>query len=372
MPIETNRLKLPLPLGNESVSRVGINAIFEKIDEGVATREDVEELRQLVNQMDIPDASLTQKGQVQLSSKTDGDREEVAATEKAVGLAFQSGVERKAEVVAALNSIGVTASTSETWAQLIPKIKTVIRATGNATGAQVLSGATFSNTSANGLTGTMANRGAGGTVTPGTANQTKAAGYYSSAITVMGDADLVAENILKGINIFGVAGTLVPGLLQQFASSIGVNGTTNGASVKNTVADIPTNKVTIFSSSTGMVLEAMTGNSSLSSDNTTFSGLTIVDAANSAVSVGQAYSSGSGQSVLTYILTLVIEPANRRYRYSYYTQTDRTIRNSGWTNMQAGQDMNTLKLIHTAVVSGTNSYLSRSLINFPDTYMTQV
>lgn len=61
MPIETNRLKLPLPLGNESVSRVGINAIFEKIDEGVATRDEVEELRQSVNEMDIPDASLTQK-----------------------------------------------------------------------------------------------------------------------------------------------------------------------------------------------------------------------------------------------------------------------------------------------------------------------
>lgn len=85
MPIETNRLKLPLPLGNESVSRVGINAIFEKIDEGVATREEVEVIRELVNEIDIPDASLTQKGKVQLSSKTNGDREDVASTEKALG-----------------------------------------------------------------------------------------------------------------------------------------------------------------------------------------------------------------------------------------------------------------------------------------------
>ncbi|WP_458123348.1 tail fiber protein [Paenibacillus sp. Z3-2] len=91
MPIETKRLKLPLPLGNESVSRVGINTIFEKIDEGVATREDVEELRQLVNEMDIPDASLTQKGKVQLSSKTDGMSESVAATEKAVKGAYDRG-----------------------------------------------------------------------------------------------------------------------------------------------------------------------------------------------------------------------------------------------------------------------------------------
>ncbi|WP_427050354.1 tail fiber protein [Paenibacillus sp. TC-CSREp1] len=88
MPIETNRLKLPLPLGNESVSRVGINNIFEKIDEGVATREEVEELRQSVSEIDIPDASLTEKGKVQLSNKINGNREDVAATEKAVSIAL--------------------------------------------------------------------------------------------------------------------------------------------------------------------------------------------------------------------------------------------------------------------------------------------
>ncbi|WP_340388517.1 phage tail protein [Paenibacillus sp. FSL E2-0151] len=154
MPIETNRLKLPLPLGNESVSRVGINNIFEKIDEGVATREEVEELRQSVSEMDIPNASLTEKGKVQLSSKTNGDREDVAATEKAVGLAFQAGVERKAEVVAALNSIGVSASTSETWASLTSKVSKVIRATGNAVPADVLAGKTFSNNNGSNLVGT--------------------------------------------------------------------------------------------------------------------------------------------------------------------------------------------------------------------------
>ncbi|MDK8191540.1 phage tail protein [Paenibacillus sp. UMB7766-LJ446] len=84
MPQETDRLKLPLPLGNENVTRESINGIFEKIDAGVATQADLDTLREAVSKMDIPDASLTQKGKVQLSSKTDSSSETVAATEKAV------------------------------------------------------------------------------------------------------------------------------------------------------------------------------------------------------------------------------------------------------------------------------------------------
>ncbi|MCM3204404.1 pyocin knob domain-containing protein [Paenibacillus illinoisensis] len=84
MPQETDRLKLPLPLGNENVTRESINGIFEKIDAGVATQADLDTLREAVSKMDIPDASLTQKGKVQLSSKTDGTSEAVAATEKSV------------------------------------------------------------------------------------------------------------------------------------------------------------------------------------------------------------------------------------------------------------------------------------------------
>ncbi|MDT9721388.1 hypothetical protein QVE09_21025 [Paenibacillus sp. ClWae2A] len=41
MPKETDRLKLPLPLGNENVTRESINRIFEMIDAGVATRESI-------------------------------------------------------------------------------------------------------------------------------------------------------------------------------------------------------------------------------------------------------------------------------------------------------------------------------------------
>ena len=48
---------------------------------------------------------------------------------------------------------------------------------------------------------------AAATITPGTTNQTIAAGtYLSGAQTIAGDADLVSANIKAGANIFGVAG----------------------------------------------------------------------------------------------------------------------------------------------------------------------
>jgi len=46
------------------------------------------------------------------------------------------------------------------------------------------------------------------TITPGTTNQTIAAGkYLTGAQTIAGDSNLVAANIAEGITIFGVVGT---------------------------------------------------------------------------------------------------------------------------------------------------------------------
>lgn len=46
------------------------------------------------------------------------------------------------------------------------------------------------------------------TITPGTSNKTIASGrYLTGTQTIAGDADLVASNIKKGVNIFGVAGS---------------------------------------------------------------------------------------------------------------------------------------------------------------------
>ncbi|MBU5353614.1 tail fiber protein [Paenibacillus barcinonensis] len=180
MPKETDRLKLPLPLGNENVTRESINAIFEKIDAGVATREailisagsdlnsyitegeyycpenatvetlansptgvafhltierhagvvqtlttfepsdlqvfqrnyyfgwgswkkvptrdEIQQLQEDLQNADIPPASLTEPGIVQLSNATEGNSETLAATEKAVSGVFNDLSEHKNDI----------------------------------------------------------------------------------------------------------------------------------------------------------------------------------------------------------------------------------------------------------------------------------
>ena len=58
--------------------------------------------------------------------------------------------------------------------------------------------------------GTIPNRGNGGTITPGTTDQTIASGFWRTGHTVLGDADLLPVNIRSGVTIFGAAGTLSP------------------------------------------------------------------------------------------------------------------------------------------------------------------
>ncbi|MCG7384974.1 phage tail protein [Paenibacillus sp. ACRRY] len=120
MPQETDRLKLPLPLGNENVTRESINGIFEKIDAGVATQADLDTLREAVSKMDIPDASLTQKGKVQLSSKTDGTSETVAATEKAVRDARVAAINAASTDATTKANAAVAPITGADSANLIP------------------------------------------------------------------------------------------------------------------------------------------------------------------------------------------------------------------------------------------------------------
>lgn len=70
---------------------------------------------------------------------------------------------------------------------------------------------------------------AAATITPGTSNQTIASGtYLTGTQTISGDADLVASNIVSGVQIFGVTGNVV---LQNYytgssapSSSTGSNG----------------------------------------------------------------------------------------------------------------------------------------------------
>lgn len=173
---------------------------------------EINQLRTDVDHIEVPAGSLTEAGIVQLSNSTNSASETMAATPKAVKTiaeaaataqtkadqAFQLGNERKSEVVAALVALGISASASETWDSLLPKLTSI------------------------------PNRGAGGTVTPGTTNQSKAAGYYSSPITVQGDADLVAANIRSGVDIFGTVGSLVEGKRVFYAT---YSGTQSGIHV---------------------------------------------------------------------------------------------------------------------------------------------
>lgn len=77
---------------------------------------------------------------------------------------------------------------------------------GNAVAGDIRAGKTA--TTDNGdVVGTLPVR-TGGAVTPSTVNQTKQAGIYDTDIVVQGDADLIAENIKKDINIFGVVGNM--------------------------------------------------------------------------------------------------------------------------------------------------------------------
>ena len=90
----------------------------------------------------------------------------------------------------------------------------------NATASDILNGKTGY---VNGvkLTGSIQSKSAQ-TYTPGTSDQTITAGQYlSGAQTISGDANLVATNILSGISIFGVAGSLsVPTISQDSITKV--------------------------------------------------------------------------------------------------------------------------------------------------------
>lgn len=75
-----------------------------------------------------------------------------------------------------------------------------------ATASDILSGKT-AYVDGSKVTGTISSKSAA-TYTPGTSNQTIAAGrYLAGPQTIEGDSNLVAENIKSGVSIFGVAGT---------------------------------------------------------------------------------------------------------------------------------------------------------------------
>jgi len=113
-------------------------------------------------------------------------------------------------------SISGTSATVTTGTNTLTLSKSV-SVTPVVTAGYVASG-TAANSSVS-LTATVTTK-AAATITPGTSNQTIAAGtYLTGAQTITGDADLKAENIKSGVNIFGVAGSLTSAVVSQDATS---------------------------------------------------------------------------------------------------------------------------------------------------------
>lgn len=79
---------------------------------------------------------------------------------------------------------------------------------GTATAADVLSPKTFSSSAGLGVAGTMTNVGQQN-VTPGTAAVMITQGYHNGTGSVAGDQDLAPGNIKTGVNLFGVAGSVI-------------------------------------------------------------------------------------------------------------------------------------------------------------------
>lgn len=102
------------------------------------------------------------------------------------------------------SSISGTSATVSTGTNTLTLSKT-ISVTPTVTAGYVSSG-TAGNVSVS-LTGSVTTK-AAATITPGTSNQTIAAGtYLTGAQTISGDANLLAANIKSGVSLFGVTGT---------------------------------------------------------------------------------------------------------------------------------------------------------------------
>ena len=84
---------------------------------------------------------------------------------------------------------------------------------------KMLSGVKAHDSNGDSVTGSIPSK-AAQTYTPGTTDQSIAAGQYlTGAQTIKGDANLVANNIKQGVSIFGVNGDLTPGITPSISIS---------------------------------------------------------------------------------------------------------------------------------------------------------
>ncbi|MCI5144055.1 MAG: DUF1566 domain-containing protein [Candidatus Electrothrix sp. AR3] len=112
---------------------------------------------------------------------------------------------KKIPLVVASLLVGVLTTPQFTTAELL--IVPISKGEGNALAFDVLEGTTFSNANGINIEGTMTDNGAVN-IMPSPGNQNIPEGYHNGFGQVLGDGDLHPGNILSGVNIFGVTGTV--------------------------------------------------------------------------------------------------------------------------------------------------------------------
>ncbi|AEG60007.1 hypothetical protein [Desulforamulus ruminis] len=286
-----NLLKIdPVADGNEyfDVER-HLNENWDKIDQDKAAQD-------AALTAHLADSSHRHKAS-NISVADTGNHFTATDVEGALAELFTSVSDGKNQVATAITDKGVPASGSDTFPQLATKIgqiNTGVTPAGTAVVGDVLTGKTFINSTGSTLTGTMPNRGAAN-ITPGPAAQTIAQGYHNgsgrvAAVTfdaskvligttiagtagtmpnrgaptfipgivdqnipagyvsggiVKGDADLISANIKTGVDIFGIAGSLIPSgirSIQKGTSTI----SSNSASVSVTIGSVDVSKTIVL------------------------------------------------------------------------------------------------------------------------------
>lgn len=178
------------------------------------------------------------------------------------------------KVLGSIQSRSATTYNPSTTAQTIPQglylsgAQTIAPVTGTSNVGHVLAGYTFSSANGINLTGNIPSKGAT-TITPGTSTQTIASNQYlSGAITVLGDPELIANNILNGVDIFGVTGNVTLASLGGKKTAFGVTttATLNLSFTPDVVIIYLINQTDVTNYSTGTVLKLAVHESSTGLD----------------------------------------------------------------------------------------------------------